>query len=69
MELEEQLAASATSQRLQDDLDRLDAGAFIREWLSQLACVCVCGYSEILRVRFLVLCWQRVCVWLWCGFQ
>lgn len=27
-ELEEQLAASATSQRLQDDLDRLDAGAW-----------------------------------------
>jgi hypothetical protein len=26
-ELEEHLAASATSQRLQDDLDRLDAGA------------------------------------------
>lgn len=25
-ELEEQLAASATSQRLRDDLDRLDAG-------------------------------------------
>lgn len=34
VQLEEQLAASATSQRLQDDLDRLDAGECIRGGVS-----------------------------------
>jgi hypothetical protein len=61
-ELEEQLAASATSQRLRDDLDRLDAGEAFPSTASSLHvplhyCAASCGAYGTISLGLFRRCW------------